>query len=113
MEQDISVLNGYEVASWNKWTKIFAMLALSSKDQFMNTTLLRGVPAKLIPVLLDWASDHVKDGEDSPQLTDLYLELSNTARRNKHDVWDNLGNTRTLNCVYELMRGWVVSLIFA
>ena len=113
LEEHISDLNSYKSASRNKWEKIFAMLALSSGDVFMNTTLLRGVPAKLIPVLLDWASDHVKDGEDSPQLTDLYLELSNTARRNKHDVWDNLGNTRTLNCVYELMRGWVVSLIFA
>ena len=115
VEQGISVLNGYEVASWNKWTKIFAMLALSSKDQFMNTTLLRGVPVQLIPVLLDWADKDPQgdgDGGSNPQLTDLYLERTNATRCQQHDVWDNLGVTRSLNCVYELMRCWVVPLIF-
>lgn len=87
------------------------MLVLSSRDSFINTTLLQGVPAKLIPVLLFWANDQIDDG--NPQLTDLYLELSNAKRCPKHDMWDNLGETKPLNCVYELMRSWVIPLIFA
>ncbi|EJK48005.1 hypothetical protein THAOC_33236 [Thalassiosira oceanica] len=109
--QDISVANGYESISMNKWEKIFAMLALSGEDAFMNTSLLQGVPARLIPMVLSEA-DYGADEDDNPQLTDLYLELTNTKRSTKHDVWDNLGVTKSLNCMYELMRCWVVPLIF-
>ena len=112
LEQDISYLNNSTSVDWTRLIKIFAMLALSSKDSLINTALLKGVPTQLIPMLLDAAGYDV-DKEGSPELTDLYLKLTNTKRNQRHDAWDNLGNTKTLNCVYELMRGWVVSLIFA
>ncbi|EJK43786.1 hypothetical protein THAOC_37736, partial [Thalassiosira oceanica] len=71
-EQDISVLNMKKQSTLNKWNKILAMLALSSEDSFINTALLRGVPVKLIPVMLDkfnyeWCTD------DYHELTDVYL----------------------------------------
>ncbi|EJK71724.1 hypothetical protein THAOC_06809 [Thalassiosira oceanica] len=105
LERDISVINSYESSSVNKWSKILAMLALSSKDLFINTVLLRGVPAQLIPVILEkyndeWCTD------DYQELTDIYLELTNTARCQKHDVWDSLGERKSLNCMYNLMRSW-------
>ena len=109
--QDISVLNGYESISMNKWEKIFAILALSSEDAFMNTTLLQGVPAQLIPMILSEA-DYGADEDANPQLTDLYLELTNTKRSKKHDDWDDLGNSKSLNCMYELMKSWVGPSIF-
>ena len=112
LEQDISALNFHEQSFSNKWEKIFTMLALSSDDSFVNTSLLEGVPAQLIPVLLNEA-DYVADEDDNPELTDLYLELTNAKRCQKHDAWDNLGVTKSLNCVYELMRCWAVPLIFA
>ena len=82
------------------------------RPQLINQpTLLEGVPTQLIPVLLDEAGYEVDKG--SPQMTNLYLELTNATRCQKHDVWDNLGDTKTLNCVYELMRCWVFPSIFA
>ena len=111
LQQDISALNIYINSSLNKWKKIFAVLALSSEDSFMNTALLNGIPASLMPLLLYRA-----DGQDYgsySQMTDLYLELTNTKRFQKHDVWDNLGDARPLSCVYEMMRCWVVPSIFA
>ncbi|EJK47321.1 hypothetical protein THAOC_33967, partial [Thalassiosira oceanica] len=48
-ERDISVLNKDESTSVNKWSKIFVTLALSSEDSFINTALLRGVPAPTYP----------------------------------------------------------------
>ena len=111
LEQDISALNSNESTSWNKWEKIFAMLALSSEDMFINTTLLQGAPAQLIPALLS-KTNYEAHEDDGPKFTDLYLELTDTKRSKKHDVWDNLGNTKSLNCMYELMRCWVVSSIF-
>ena len=87
------------------------MLVLSSEDSFINTSLLEGVPAQLVPKILH-AADYSVDEESDPQLTDLYLELTDAKRCKKHDVWDNLGDTKTLNCVYELMRCWVVPSIF-
>ena len=60
----ISALNSYKESSFNKWEKIFAMLALSSEDSFINTSLLSGVPACLMPVLLEKVNDH--RGEDPP-----------------------------------------------
>ena len=111
LEQDISALNGYFESSVNKWEKIFAMLALSCEDSFINAALLSGVPASLMPALLDEADCQEEKGNS--QITDLYLELTDTKRRQKHDVWDNLGNTKPLNCVYGLMRCWVVPSIFA
>ncbi|EJK75958.1 hypothetical protein THAOC_02302 [Thalassiosira oceanica] len=94
----------------NKWEKIFAMLALSSEDLFINTALLRGVPASLIPVILYRASYQFE--ENNSKITDLYLELTDTNRCKQHDVWDNLGCTRPLNCMYELIRSWVVPFTY-
>jgi len=111
LEKDISALNRYGDVISNKWDKIFAMLALSCGDSLINTALLLGVPAQLIPALLEKTNGEY-DG-DSPLLTDLYLELTNAQRCQKHDTWDNLGKTKSLSCVYELMRSWVVPLIFA
>ncbi|EJK75386.1 hypothetical protein THAOC_02889 [Thalassiosira oceanica] len=120
LERDISAMNSYDsasvnkwskIASVNKWSKIVATLALSSEDSFVNTALLQGVPAQLIPVILDKVID---DGctDDEHELTYIYLELTNTTRCHKHDVWDSLGETKSLNCMYNLMRSWVVPLIF-
>ena len=111
LERDILVLNGYESTSINKWRKIVAMLSLSGEDSSMNTALLRGVPTQLIPVILDrvinaWCSDYIQE------LTAIYLELTSTTRCQKHDVWDRLGETRSINCMYNLMRSWVVPSIF-
>jgi len=95
----------------NKWEKIFAMLVLSSGEgPFINTALLSGIPASLMPVLLGKADFAAK--EDTSQITDLYLELLNAKRCQKHDVWDNLGQTRPLNCMYEMVRSWVVPMIY-
>jgi len=113
LDRDISALNGYLGSSFNKWEKIFAMLALSSQSSFINTALLGGVPASLMPVLFVQANDQDADEDaDISQITDLYLEVTNTKRCRKHDVWDNLGEKRPLNCVYDLFRSWVVPSIF-
>ena len=111
LERDILVLNSNESPTVNKWSKIFAMLSLSGEDSSMNTALLRGVPTQLIPVILDrvinaWCSDYIQE------LTAIYLELTSTTRCQKHDVWDRLGETRSINCMYNLMRSWVVPSIF-
>ena len=98
LERDISVINSYESASVNKWSKIFAMLALSSEYSFINTTLLRGVPAQLIPAILNKCNDGFTD--KSQELTDIYLKLNDTTRCQKHNVWDNLGETKSLNCIH-------------
>jgi len=111
-EDPSALINNRELISMNKWEKIFAMLALSCGDSFINTSLLEGVPAHLIPMLLNKA-DFGANEEDDPRVTDLYLELTNIIRSKKHDVWDNLGKTKPINCMYELMRCWVVPLIFA
>ncbi|EJK67219.1 hypothetical protein THAOC_11780, partial [Thalassiosira oceanica] len=103
--QDISALNGHKLISTNKWEKIFAMLALSGGDLFLNTTLLESIPAQLIPMLLSKA-DYGADEDGNSRVTDLYLELTDEERRKKHVVWDNLGNTKSLNCMYGLMRSW-------
>ena len=95
---------------YNKWDKIFAMLALSSKDSFINTALLGGVPVSLMPLLLDRAND--QDEYDGSQVTDLYLKLTDAKRCRKHDVWDASARTRTLSSVYELVRGCVVPSIY-
>ncbi|EJK70193.1 hypothetical protein THAOC_08468, partial [Thalassiosira oceanica] len=92
LEQDISDLNCYVEVAYNKWDKIFAMLALSSDDSFMNTALLNGVQATLMPVLLHRSNDQFE--ECNSQITDLYLELTDTERCKQHDVWDNLGCTK-------------------
>ncbi|EJK48345.1 hypothetical protein THAOC_32871 [Thalassiosira oceanica] len=113
-ERDISVLNRDESDYINKWSKILAMLALSSEDSFINTALLRNVPAQLIPKVLDKCIvgflHHLHN--DNHKLTDIYLELTNTTRCQKHDVWDSLEETKSLNCMYNLMKSWVVSSIF-
>ncbi|EJK54992.1 hypothetical protein THAOC_25328 [Thalassiosira oceanica] len=109
LEQDISALN-YDHVKYNKWDKIFAMLALSSEDAFINTALLSGIPTSLMPILLDRANDqnHVaKSG-----ITDLYLRMKDIKRCRKHDDWDKLGGKRPLNCVYELFRSLVVPSIY-
>jgi len=113
LERDISTINRYESASVNKWSKISTMLVLSSEDSLINTALLRGVPAQLIPVILDKVT---YDGctEDKHELTYLYLELTNSKRCQEHDVWDNfVGDTFSLNSMQNLMRSWVVPSIFA
>ena len=114
LEQDISALNGYLRSSFNKWEKIFAMLALSSEESFINTALLNEVPASLMPVLFVQANDQDadEDAASNSKITDLYLEVTNTKRCRKHDAWDNLDEKRPLNCVYELFRSWVVPSIF-
>ncbi|EJK57393.1 hypothetical protein THAOC_22563, partial [Thalassiosira oceanica] len=111
LERDISILNSHKSDSVNKWRKIFAMLALSSEDSFINTALLRGVPAQLIPMILDKCNDEWCT-DDYQELTDIYLELTNTARCQKHDDWDSLGKRKSLNCMYNLMKSWVVPSIF-
>ena len=116
LEQGISALNGYFISDlnydddivFNKWEKIFAMLACSG-DSFINTALLSGVPASLMPVLLYRANDQE---EGSSQITDLYLELTDAERCRKHNVWDKLEHTRPLNCMYDLIRSWVVPAIY-
>ncbi|EJK44198.1 hypothetical protein THAOC_37287 [Thalassiosira oceanica] len=110
LEQDISDLNHYKERRHNKWDKIFAMLASSSKDAFINMALLRGVPAALMPILLDRAND--RDKEATSGITDLYLKMKDMKRCPKHDVWDKLGEKRPLNCVYELFRSLVVPSIY-
>ncbi|EJK71599.1 hypothetical protein THAOC_06940 [Thalassiosira oceanica] len=52
LEQGISSLNFYTNVVFNKLEKIFAMLALSEEHSFINTALLSGVPASLMPKLL-------------------------------------------------------------
>ncbi|EJK51429.1 hypothetical protein THAOC_29398, partial [Thalassiosira oceanica] len=111
LERDISVVNRYESFSLNKWSKIFSMLALSSEDSFINTSLLRGVPAQLVPLILDRCND-VGCIDNTQALTNIYLELTNTTRSQKHDVWDSLGETKSLNCIYNLVRSWAVPSIF-
>ncbi|EJK77211.1 hypothetical protein THAOC_00972, partial [Thalassiosira oceanica] len=93
LEKDISALNDYEDRHHNKWEKIFAMLALSGDDSFMNTALLRGIPTYLMPKLLDVAG--TQEDEGNSKITDLYLELTGTKRRQNHDVWDNLEHSRS------------------
>ncbi|EJK71560.1 hypothetical protein THAOC_06982 [Thalassiosira oceanica] len=110
LEKDISALNDYEDRHHNKWEKIFAMLALSSDDSFMNTALLRGIPTYLIPKLLDKVDDQEEEGNS--KITDLYLELTGSKRCQNHDVWDNLEDSRSLSCVYDLIRSWVVPSIY-
>ena len=109
LRPDISALNCCDEASVHKWEKIFAMLALTSDDSFINTALLSGVPASLMPVLLYWANEQY---EESYHITDMYLDATNTNRRQKHDVWDDNEKTRKISCVYELLRSWVVPSIF-
>ena len=90
------------------------MLALSSKDSFINTALLRGVPAQFIPLILEKCEDRFID--DNHKLTDIYLDLTNTTRNQRHDVWDSLDDRderKSLNCMHNLMLSWVVPLIFA
>ena len=108
IQPGISTLNCCDEASDNKWDKIFAMLACSG-DSFINTALLSGVPASLMPVLLYRANEQY---EESYHITDMYLEATNTNRRQKHDVWDDNEKTRKISCVYELLRSWVVPSIF-
>ncbi|EJK55909.1 hypothetical protein THAOC_24299 [Thalassiosira oceanica] len=110
LERDISILNSHKSDSVNKWRKIFAMLALSSEDSFINTALLQGVPAQLIPMILVKCNQGFANS--SKDLTDIYLELTNTTRCQKHDVWDSLGERKSLNCMYNLMKSWVVPSIF-
>ncbi|EJK59876.1 hypothetical protein THAOC_19849 [Thalassiosira oceanica] len=110
IERDISVLNSYGSVSQNKWRKIFAMLTLSGEESFINTALLRDVPAQLIPVILDKCTDKIT--KPNRELTDLYLELTNATRCQKHDVWDSLEETKTLNCMYNLTKSRVVPSIF-
>ena len=112
-EHDISALNCYcfDEASDSKWEKIFAMLALSSEDSFFNLALLKDVPVSLMPVLLDRANDQIEEGDYS-QITDLYLELTDTERSQNHDVWDDLEQTRNISCVFELVRSWVVPSLY-
>ncbi|EJK75587.1 hypothetical protein THAOC_02687 [Thalassiosira oceanica] len=88
LEKDISDLNCFDEEYPNKWEKIFAMLALSGDDSFMNTALLRGIPTYLMPELLEMAGDQEEEGNS--KITDLYLELAGTKRCQNHDVWDNL-----------------------
>ncbi|EJK72905.1 hypothetical protein THAOC_05518 [Thalassiosira oceanica] len=111
IEQDISVLNSYESGSDNKWRKIFAIIALSGEDSFINTSLLQGVPAQLISMILGKVIDEGWT-DDEHELTDIYLELTNAKRCQKHDVWDSLGERKSLYCMYNLMRSWVVPSIF-
>ncbi|EJK53199.1 hypothetical protein THAOC_27419, partial [Thalassiosira oceanica] len=109
LERDISAINSYESAPRNKWNKIVTMLALSSEDSFINTSLLRGVPAQLIPVILDKCN--LGFANSSKDLTDLYLELTNTTRCQNHDVWDSLEETKSLNCMYNLTRSWASRMV--
>ena len=110
LQPDIADLNCFDEVTYNKWAKIFSMLALSSKDSFINTALLGGVPVSLMPLLLDRAND--QDEYDGSQVTDLYLKLTDAKRCRKHDVWDASARTRTLSSVYELVRGCVVPSIY-
>ncbi|EJK72679.1 hypothetical protein THAOC_05765, partial [Thalassiosira oceanica] len=110
LERVISVINSYGSVSQNKWNKMFAMLALSSEDSFINISLLRSVPAQLIPLVLD-KMNIVGRIDDNHKLTDIYLELTNAERCKKHDVWDSLGEKKSLSCMYNLMRSWVVPSI--
>ena len=109
-EQDISALNECDDFSTNKWEKIFAMLALSSEDSFFNLALLKDVPVSLMPVLLDQADGQIEEGNS--RVTDLYLELTGTKRGQRHDVWDNLEQTRSISCVFELVRSCVVPSLY-
>ncbi|EJK44149.1 hypothetical protein THAOC_37338 [Thalassiosira oceanica] len=79
-------LNAFDDAAYNKWDKIFAMLASSSEDSFIiiNTGLLSEVPASLMSVLLYRAYGQ---NEFETGFTDLYLELTDARRCERHDVW--------------------------
>ena len=90
-EDSIWALNLYNEATRNKWAKIFAILASSCEDSFINTALLNDVPVPLIPALLQQADERYEDVDVASGITDLYLELTGTSRRQKHDVWDDLG----------------------
>jgi len=61
LEKDISALNCYNEDYPNKLEKIFAMLALSGDDSFINTALLRGIPTYLMPKLLEMAGDQEEE----------------------------------------------------
>ena len=95
-----------------KWDKIFAMLALSSEDSFFNAGLLNGVPASLMPVLLHRAGEQFPEEAEFCK-TGLYLQLTGARRRQKHDDWDKLFDMKPINCVYEMMKCWVVPSIYA
>ena len=111
LEQDITDLNYDDDIVFNKWEKIFAMLVLSSEDSFINTALLIGVPASLMPVILYRANYQYEEGDSD--IADLYLELTGAKRCRKHDVWKNLEHSKSLNCMHELIRSWVVPSIYA
>ena len=87
------------------------MLVLSSEDSFINTALLIGVPASLMPVILYRANYQYEEGDSD--IADLYLELTGAKRCRKHDVWKNLEHSKSLNCMHELIRSWVVPSIYA
>ena len=110
LENDISALNCYTGASCCKWEKIFAMLALSSEDSFFNLALLKDVPVSLMPVLLFQAGVQIEEGDS--RITDLYLELTDTKRNGRHDVWNNLEQTRKISCVFEVVRSCVVPSLY-
>ncbi|EJK49116.1 hypothetical protein THAOC_32039 [Thalassiosira oceanica] len=110
LEQDISALNCYTEASCCKWEKIFAMLALSSEGSFFNLALLKDVPVSLMPVLIFQAGDQIEEGDSL--ITDLYLELTGTKRNGRHDVWNNLEQTRKISCVFEVVRSCVVPSLY-
>ncbi|EJK56426.1 hypothetical protein THAOC_23687, partial [Thalassiosira oceanica] len=74
------------------------------------TGCFEGVPAQLIPMILGKCNHSFPNC--SKELTDIYLELTSTTRCQKHDVWDSLEETKSLNCLYNLTRSWVVPSIF-
>ncbi|EJK72685.1 hypothetical protein THAOC_05759 [Thalassiosira oceanica] len=106
LKPHISDLNNCFDEFYNKWGKIFGMLALSSVDSFINMALLGAVPTSLMPALLYRAHD--QDEESNSAVTNLYLELTDTRRCKKHLAWKYMKHTRSLSSVYELVRGWVV-----
>ena len=70
-QQDVSSLNFYTNVFFNKQEKIFAMLALSEEHSFINTALLSGVPASLMPKLFYSAYNQVQKSNSISGVTDL------------------------------------------
>merc|ERR1712032_362895 len=113
LEPGISDVNRFASSRQNRICKLSTILAVSSSDSLLNMNLLQNVPTSLIPMVLKLSSNiHFGTTPQTHLHTNLYLELTSGTRTFDHDAWDNIEEkTRSINCVYELVKGLVVPLV--